>query len=46
MKRAKSTHVGNLRYHVEDVPVEDIKPSPENDQIYGKIDDGDEMHWR
>lgn len=31
------------RYHVEYLPVEAIKPSPENDKIYGKIDGRDEM---
>jgi hypothetical protein len=42
-RSAKSAHVGNLRYSVADVPVELIKPSPENDQIYGKIDSNDDM---
>ena len=31
------------RYRVEYLPVEAIKPSPENDQIYGKIDLNDDM---
>ena len=30
------------RYHVEYVPIDQIKPSPENDGIYGKIDMMDE----
>jgi ParB-like nuclease family protein len=31
------------RYRVEYLPIEAIKPSPENDKIYGKIDEDDEM---
>ena len=30
------------RYAVVEVPIEHIKPSPENDAIYGEIDDDDE----
>jgi hypothetical protein len=39
---AKSAHEQSLqngdRYHVEYLPAEEIKPSPENDQLYGKTD--------
>ena len=30
------------RYHVEYLPIDQIKPSPENDGIYGRIDESDE----
>ena len=42
MTTAKNGHVRKsellARYRVELVPVEDIKPSPENEEIYGVID--------
>jgi ParB-like nuclease domain len=42
---AKSAHEQSLqngdRYHVEYLPAEEIKPSPENDQLYGKTDAAD-----
>ena len=34
--------VNGNRYHVEYMPIDQIKPSPENDGIYGKIDESDE----
>ena len=34
--------VNGNRYHVDYLPIDQIKPSPENDGIYGKIDRNDE----